>query len=130
MAQAIVTVLIIIILLAYAGFFAVWNPDVVRAVSFRLGSQELNANVPLWVLPLVGLAVGATIMAFMMWTPWASMKRTLAGLRERLGVEQARNKDLAAKLKAAGARLRKAQGTSPSADESGGDEESELPADA
>ncbi len=130
MAQAIMTMLILIIVVVYAVFFATWNPDVVRAVSFRFGSQELGDTVPLWVLPLVGLAVGALIMAFMMWTPWAAMKRTVATLRERLGIEQARNKDLAAKLKAAGARLKKAQAAGAKTEEPVEDEETGAPADA
>jgi len=132
MAQAIVTVLIIILLLTYAGFFAVWNQGAVTVMGFSLdltGQSGWTSSVQLFVVPVVGMAVGAALMALIMSLPWTSMKRNLATMRERLGMEQARNKDLAAKLKAAGARLKKQAGGA-AADEPAEDEASELPADA
>lgn len=115
MAQAVVTMLILIIVVAYAVFFATWNPGVVRVVSFRFGGQDLLGEVPMWMLPLAGLALGAIVMAFVMWAPWSSMRRMLAATRERLGVEQARNKDLTAKLKACRERLKQAGATAEAA---------------
>jgi len=133
MAQAIVTVLIIIALLVYAGFFALWNQGMIQVTGFSLdptGQMGLVSQIQVFLLPVAGMVFGAALMALIMSLPWSGMKRTLATLRERLSIEQARNKDLAAKLKAATARLKKAQGGASVADESGGDEESALPADA
>jgi len=133
MAQAIVTVLIIILLLTYAGFFAFWNQGAVTVMGFSTdltGQAGWTSSVQLFLVPVVGMVVGAALMALIMSLPWTSMKRDLATMRERLGVEQARNKDLATKLKAAGARLKKAQAVGAGADEPAGDEQSELPADA
>ena len=115
MAQAVVTMLILIIVVAYAVFFATWNPEVVRVVSLRFSGQDLVGEVPLWMLPLAGLALGAIVMAFVMWTPWSSMKRMLIATRERLGAEQARNKDLTARLKACRERLKQAGATAGTA---------------
>ncbi len=132
MAQAIVTVLLIILLLAYAVFFAFWNQGAVTVMGFSLdptGQSGWTSSVQLFVVPIVGMAVGAALMALIMSLPWAAMRRNLATMRERLSIEQARNKDLTAKLRAAGARLKKQAGGAV-ADEPAEGEASELPADA
>jgi len=121
MAQAIVSVLILIIIVAYAVFFSFWNPQVLEdVVSFEGLGTTLSGDVAMWLLPLGGLAIGAIVMAFAMWTPWTSMKRTLAATRERLGVEQERNQDLAKKLKALRQRLDKFRTQPPAAQEAEG----------
>ncbi len=128
MAQAIVSVLVLIIIVAYAVFFSFWNPEIVNVTSFEALGTTLSGDVALWLLPLAGLAVGAIVMALAMWTPWSSMKRTLAAGRERLGVEQERSQDLAKKLKALRQRLDKFRTQPPAAQEAEG--ATELPDDA
>lgn len=103
MAQAVLTVLLLIIFIAYAVLFAMWNPQVLEVTGFRFGMDPgpgWAAWVPIWALPLAGLAIGAIIMALVIAMPWASMRRTLEATRERLGVEQARSQERAKKVKA------------------------------
>ncbi|MGC9318412.1 MAG: hypothetical protein ACP5KN_10330 [Armatimonadota bacterium] len=99
MAQAVFTVLVLIVFIAYAVFFALWNPEMVRVVGLNLG-RDMYTNMPLWMLPLAGLAIGAIVMAIAMWSPWAFLKRALQATREQLETERERSSDRAAKLKA------------------------------
>lgn len=114
MAQAILTVLLVVILVAYGALFALWNQQVVPVVgaslSLQPGGPGWAADMPLFVLPIAGLAVGAVLMAIIMGGPWATMKRTVAATRERLAAEQARAKELARRLKACQAQLKAAPG--------------------
>lgn len=99
MAQAVFTVLALIIFIGYAVLFALWNPTMVKVVGFYWrGEQYLE--MPVWILPLIGLAIGAIVMAIAMWSPWTSLKRALQATREQLDMERERGKERAAKLKA------------------------------
>ncbi len=91
MAQAIVTVLLVILFAAYAIFFALWNPAMVEVVGFYDGTNAWGAPVPLFVLPLAGMAIGAILMAIAMVAPWRSVRRDLAQTRERLAEEERRS---------------------------------------
>ena len=128
MVQAIVSVLVLIIIVAYAVYFASWNPEIADVTSFEALGTTVSGDVAMWVLPLGGLAIGAIVMALAMWTPWSSIKRTLAATRERLGVEQERNQDLAKKFKALRKRLDKFRTQPAVAQEV--EELTELPDDA
>jgi len=115
MAQAILTVLLVVVLVAYGALFALWNQQVVPVVGASLSLQPGGPGwvtaMPLFVLPIVGLAVGAILMAIVMGGPWSGMKRTVAATRERLAAEQARAKELARRLKACQAQLKVAPAT-------------------
>lgn len=110
MAQAILTVLLVVILVAYGALFALWNQQVVTVVgaslSLQPGGGGWMASVPLFVLPLAGLIVGALLMAIIMSGPWSGMKRTLAATREHLAAEQVHAQELARRLKACQAQLK------------------------
>lgn len=112
MAQAILTVLLVVILVAYGALFALWNQQVVSVVgaslSLQPGGPGWVASIPMFALPIAGLVVGALLMAIIMGGPWASMKRTVAATRERLAAEQARAKELARRLKACQTQLKAA----------------------
>ncbi|MGD9498703.1 MAG: hypothetical protein AB7Y46_20590 [Armatimonadota bacterium] len=128
MAQAILTVLILIVVVAYAVFFAFWNPTAVRVVGFQGFGQQAWTDMYLWMLPLIGLAIGAVVMALAMWTPWTSLKRNLAAARERLAAEQTRSRELAARLKAVRERSSGAGAAQPAG--AGAAQRGELPEDA
>ena len=63
MGQAIVTVLVLIAVVVYAVFFAFWNQDFVHVIGFQWGGQDTGQDMQVAVLPLLGLAVGAVVMA-------------------------------------------------------------------
>jgi uncharacterized membrane protein YgaE (UPF0421/DUF939 family) len=116
MAQAIVTVLILLIFVAYAVFFAIWNPGTMTVVGLYLNEQmSWGADVPLFVLPLAGVVIGAIIMAIAVSAPWSSLKSKLAAAQDQLGAERARSKECARKVESLKERLRKMQsGAAPS----------------
>lgn len=91
MAQAVITVLILILFVAYAVFFAVWNPDMVQVVGFEMGGSPMGAQVPMFVLPLAGLLIGAIVMAIAMVTPWSWTRRALKDKSDELEAEKRRS---------------------------------------
>lgn len=130
MAQAILTVLLVVILLAYGALFALWNQQVVTVVgaslSLQPGGPGFWASVPLFVLPMAGLVVGALLMAIIMGGPWSGMKRTVRATRERLAAEQARARELARRLKACQAQLKAAPGAMATATVAAAEEDEEA----
>gem|GEM_PF-6333448 len=110
MAQAIVTVLILLIFIVYAVFFSLWNAGTVSVTGYYL-SQDISggAPVPLFLLPLAGLLVGAIIMAIALSAPWASLKSKLIAAEDRLQAEQLRCKDRGRKIEALKNRVVKLQ---------------------
>lgn len=87
MGNAVATVLLLIVFIAYAVFFALWNPLVVPVTGFSWAGVNYGQSVPLFMLPLAGLLIGAIVMAIAMAGPWGSMKCKLdaerAAVKER-----------------------------------------------
>lgn len=98
MGQAIVTVLVLIIVVIYAVLFAFWNQEVVEVVSLQIPGQTFVQKMPLAFLPLVGLVVGAVVMAVSLWGPWASAKRAVAIATSQVDVEKQRSNERAKKV--------------------------------
>lgn len=98
MGQAIVTVLVLIIVVIYAVLFAFWNQEVVEVVSLQIPGQTFVQTMPLAFLPLVGLVVGAVVMAVSLWGPWASAKRAVAITTSQVDVEKQRSNERAKKV--------------------------------
>lgn len=100
MGQAIVTVLVLIAVVVYAVFFAFWNQDVVHVIGFQWGGQDTGQDMPVAFLPLLGLAVGAAVMALSLWAPWAATKRAAVVAQGQLGLEKTRSNERAKKVNA------------------------------
>lgn len=130
MAQAILTVLLVVILVAYGALFALWNQQVVSVVgaslSLQPGGPGWVASIPMFVLPIAGLVVGAVLMAIIMGGPWSGMKRTVRATRERLAAEQARAKELARRLKACQTQLKATPGAMATATVAADEEDEEA----
>jgi hypothetical protein len=75
--KAVLVVLLLLVGLCYAGAFLTWNGDTkVNLVTWHLGGdQRYVPNVPAGLLPIVGTIIGALVMAFAAWGPWASQRR-------------------------------------------------------
>ncbi len=110
MAQAIVTVLILLIVIVYAVFFSLWNAGTIPITGLVWMGQELGHNaVPVFLLPLAGVLIGAIVMAIAIAAPWSSLKSKLAACQDQLDAERARSSERARKLEALNKRLQKAQ---------------------
>lgn len=93
MANAVVTVLLLILFIAYAVFFSLWNPGVVPVTGFSWAGTDYGLSVPIFMLPLAGLLIGAIIMAIALAAPWSSMKQNLSNTTEQLESERACSKE-------------------------------------
>lgn len=109
MAQAIVTVLILLIFVIYAVLFSLWNAGMIAVIGWNYWPQQAWAEVPKFVLPLAGLLIGAIVMAIAMSAPWSSLKSRLAAAEDRLNAERTRSKERARKVEALKSRLQKLQ---------------------
>lgn len=98
MANAVVTVLLLIVFVIYAVFFALWNPGVVPVTGFSWAGVDYGLPVPLFMVPLAGLLIGAIIMAIAMASPWSSMKRRLDATKDQLEAERACAKERAERI--------------------------------
>ncbi len=106
MGQAIVTVLVLIAVVVYAVFFAFWNQDFVHVIGFQWGGQDTGQDMQVAVLPLLGLAVGAVVMALSLWAPWAAIKRAAVTAQGQLALEKKRSNDRAKKADALSKQLK------------------------
>ena len=111
MAQAIVTVLILLIFVAYAVFFSLWNAGMISVVGWAFWPQEAGAGaqVPMFVVPLAGVVIGAIVMAIAVSAPWSSLKSKLVAAEDQLKAERIRMKECARKVDALKNRLRQLQ---------------------
>ncbi len=100
MGNAVATVVLLIIFIVYAVFFAVWNPDVVSVTGFSWAGTNYGLAVPIFILPLAGLLIGAIVMAIAMINPWSSTKRSLGATKQQLDVERSRSKQRGQKIQA------------------------------
>lgn len=113
MANAVVTVLLLIVFVVYAVFFALWNPAVVPVTGFSWAGIDYGLPVPLFVLPLAGLLIGAIIMAVAMVNPWSSMRRSLSATTQQLEAERARSQERAKKIEGLRKRVNDLQSARP-----------------
>jgi len=108
MAQAIVTVLILLIFVAYAVFFSLWNAGMITVVGF-FWPQAFTADVPIFVLPLAGLLIGAIVMAIAISAPWSSLKSKLIAAQDQAEAARSRVDECEQKVQALRSRLQKMQ---------------------
>lgn len=106
MAITVATVLILILIAGYAAFFAVHNPQVIEVATFRDLNNVYWQSTPVWALPLVGLLVGAIIMAIALSGPWSAMRRAAMLAREQLRVEREKSNQRAKKINALTERIK------------------------
>jgi len=127
MAQAIGTVLILLIVVVYAVLFAVWNPGMLEVVGWNFWPQKAWAEVPAFVLPLAGVVIGAIVMAIAVSAPWSSLKARLASCEDQLKVERSRSKERARKIEALQSRLQQVAAQTHPTPEAAGEAEPEEP---
>jgi len=120
MAITVLTVIILILIAGYAAFFAAWNPEVVDVVTLRYGATGFAQSTPVWALPLVGLLIGAVVMAIALSGPWATMRRAAALARRQLKAERDKSNQRAKKINALNRRIKQLEpqsGDEPAAED-------------
>ncbi|MFW6155799.1 MAG: hypothetical protein ACOC7J_00655 [Armatimonadota bacterium] len=110
MAQAIVTVLILLIFVAYAVFFSMWNADPIEITSLvDLSGTPIGAELPVFIVPLAGVVVGAIVMAIAVSAPWSSLKSKLAAAEDQRAAARERAEECERRLDSLKSRLQKMQ---------------------
>jgi uncharacterized integral membrane protein len=127
MGNAIATVVLLIIFIIYAVFFAVWNPDVVSVTGFSWAGTNYGLPVPIFILPLAGLLLGAIVMAIAMISPWSSMKRSHGATKQQLDTERSRSKRRGQKIQALQKRINELETRAQEAEPAASSEASSEP---
>ncbi len=100
MATTVLIVLILILIAGYAAFFAVLNPDVEQIVVFKYWAGNVTEQLPIWALPIIGMLVGALVMAIALSGPWGTMRRAAVLARQQLAAEREKSNARAKKINA------------------------------
>ncbi len=90
MARAVVTVLILLVVIAYLSLFLAWNAEPTPITTLEAGQSKYTQDLPVGLLFIVGLMVGAVAMAIALWGPWQALKTSED--RQRALVEKAKSK--------------------------------------
>jgi len=118
MATTVLIVLVLILIAGYAAFFAVLNPQVESIVVFKYWAGDIIQNAPIWVLPIIGMLVGALVMAIALSGPWGTMRRAALLARQQLAAEREKSAARAKKINALSKQLE--QSDKPGEDKSAG----------
>lgn len=90
MARAVVTVLILLVIVAYLSLFLAWNAERTPISTLELGASKYTQDMPIGLLFILGVVVGALAMAAALWGPWKAMKTSEE--QQRALVERAKAK--------------------------------------
>ena len=89
MARAVITVLSLLVVMAYVSLFLAWNAAPAPVTTWELGSKYTQ-DMPVGFLFIGGVMVGAVAMAVALWAPWKALKG--AEQQQRALVEKAKRK--------------------------------------
>lgn len=89
MARAVLMVLVLLVVMAYVSFFLAWNAAPTPIVTWELGAKYTQ-DMPVGLLFIAGVLIGAVAMAVALWAPWQALKAS--DERQRALVEKAKAK--------------------------------------
>jgi hypothetical protein len=99
MARAVILVFVLLLAMAYVSLFLAWNARLQPVVTWQMGAQY-SQEIPVGLLFIFGVVVGAVAMALALTGPWNALKQSDAQARTLL--EKAK-----AKLRAQDEKVRK-----------------------
>ncbi len=106
MVRVIITVLVLLLVLAYAALFLSWNLTPVTVIGVSWGGQDWVEDVPLGVLILGGVLAGAILMAAFSLGAYhaqrvraADAEALVAQAKQKLGMAKEKVDELVAKVK-------------------------------
>jgi len=89
MARAALMVLILLVVMAYVSFFLAWNAAPTPITTWELGAKYTQ-DMPVGLLFIAGVLIGAVTMAVALWGPWQALKAS--DERQRALVDKAKGK--------------------------------------
>jgi uncharacterized integral membrane protein len=110
MGRAILMVFILLLVMAYLSLFLAWNAKLQPVVTWQLGAQYTQ-ELPIGVLFILGVVVGAVAMAAALTSPWNALKRSEGQARTLLDKGKLRSQE--DKIKALAAQLAQGKVAAP-----------------
>ncbi len=98
MARAVILVFILLLVMAYVSLFLAWNARLQPVVTWQMGAQY-SQEIPVGLLFIFGVVVGAVAMALALTGPWNALKQSDAQARTLLEKAKAKLRAQDEKLK-------------------------------
>jgi uncharacterized integral membrane protein len=99
MVRVIVTVLVVLIIIAYGAMFLSWNQQAVPVTGFAWSGQGWVEDVPLGMVILGGVLVGALIMAAFAFSAWQAQYSRGKAAQAKVALAKKKLDELVAKIK-------------------------------
>ncbi|MBM3475742.1 MAG: hypothetical protein FJX75_20950 [Armatimonadetes bacterium] len=90
MLRAVLIVLFLVVVCAYVALFLSWNATPQPVTMLQMSGSKYEQAMPIGLLFIVGVLVGAGAMALALWNPWNNLKA--AELQQRELVQRAKSK--------------------------------------
>jgi uncharacterized membrane-anchored protein YhcB (DUF1043 family) len=99
MLRAVAIVLVLVVVCGYLALFLSWNATPQPVTTLQLGASSYEQAMPVGLLFIVGVLVGAIAMALALWNPWIALKATQAQQQELIQRAKSKLKSQDAKIK-------------------------------
>lgn len=83
MLRIVLTVLFLLVLMAYGAGFILWNMTPIEVVGFQWAETAYGTSMPLAFLGLAGVVIGVLLMAIAASSAWAGQRASAAEARAR-----------------------------------------------
>lgn len=100
MARAILTVFILLVVVAYLSLFLAWNAEPTPISTLEVGTSKYTQEMPIGLLFIAGVMVGALAMAGALWGPWKAIKASEENQRALVERAKAKLKSQSKEIKA------------------------------
>jgi signal transduction histidine kinase len=100
MLRAVVTLIVLLLVCAYAALILSWNAALQPPITvLQVGASQYQQTMPIGLLLMGGVLVGAVAMALALWSPWNALKHAEAQQRELVQRAKSKLKAQSDKLK-------------------------------
>jgi hypothetical protein len=99
MLRAVVIVLVLVLVCGYLALFLSWNATPQPVTTLQAGGTRYEQAMPVGLLFIVGVLVGAVAMAVALWNPWNALKAAQAQQQELIQRAKSRLKSQDGKIK-------------------------------
>jgi len=115
MGRAILAVFILLVVMAYLSLFLAWNAKLQPVVTWQVGAQYTQ-DLPIGVLFILGVVVGAVAMAVALTAPWNALKQSETQARTLVDRAKAKLRSQDDKIKKLTAQLTQGKVAGPESD--------------
>jgi type VI protein secretion system component VasK len=109
MFRAVATVLVLVLVCGYLALFLSWNAAPQPVTGLQIGDSKYVQPMPVGLLFIAGVLVGAVAMAVALWAPWKALKagelqqqELIQRAKSKLKAQDTKIKELTRQLEAKG----------------------------